>query len=59
MRPRIPDDLPAQPVEAYRRGWHDGHRAMSSKGGSRTSDEKAAAARANGAKGGRPRKRKE
>lgn len=58
MRLVIPTDLPAEPAEIYKRGWHDHARKMSVKGGSRTSDAKAAAARANGAKPPAPGKRR-
>jgi hypothetical protein len=56
MRIPLPPDLPADPAAAYRAGWRDGRRSFSSRGGARTSEAKAAAARANGAKGGRPLK---
>lgn len=56
MRINIPTDLPADPREAYRRGWRDRAAKSARKAGSTTSEAKAAAARANGAKGGRPRK---
>jgi hypothetical protein len=55
MRIVIPADLPTDPPEAYRRGWHDGIAAIGRKGGSQSSDAKAEAARLNGRKGGRPR----
>lgn len=54
----IPKNLPADPAQAYKQGWTDHARKMSAKGGKQTSEAKAAAAKANGAKGGRPRKDK-
>ncbi len=43
----IPADVPPTHRKAYARGWQDGHRAMSSKGGKVRSPAKAAAAIAN------------
>jgi hypothetical protein len=56
MRITIPPDLPSDPREAYRRGWRDRTRKAAKAGGSSTTEAKQIAARANGAKGGRPRK---
>lgn len=60
MRIVIPADLPTDPAEAYRRGWRDRATKAAAKagkiGGSVSSEAKAEAARANGAKGGRPKK---
>ncbi len=50
------DLLTAAQREAYRRGWRDRAAKVAAKAGRATSPRKAAAARANGAKGGRPRK---
>lgn len=62
MRIKIPRNLHAgsceEVVAAYRRGWRDALAASARKAGSTTSEAKAAAARANGAKGGRPRKKR-
>lgn len=59
MKIPIPADLPADPREAYRRGWRDGvhasHARAGAKGGRAKSEAKAAAARANAKL---PRKRK-
>jgi hypothetical protein len=58
MRIAIPADLTTEPERnAYRRGWRDRGTKSAAKAGRATSKAKAAAARANGAKGGRPRKR--
>jgi hypothetical protein len=57
MKPKIPTDLPTDPAEAYRRGWHDRSAVAGRKGGSVSSKAKKAAARANGAKGGWPKGR--
>jgi hypothetical protein len=56
MRITIPADLPTDPREAYRRGWRDRAATLAARAGRATSQAKAAAARLNGAKGGRPRK---
>jgi hypothetical protein len=57
MRIVIPADLTTAPERtAYRRGWHDRAAKAGKRGGAATTEAKAAAARANGAKGGRPRK---
>lgn len=56
MRIKVPVDVPSDPANAYRRGWRDALTETTRKAGQATSDAKAAAARANGKKGGRPRK---
>jgi hypothetical protein len=53
----IPIDLATEAERtAYRRGWKDRAAKSASRAGKTTSEAKATAARANGAKGGRPRK---
>jgi hypothetical protein len=53
----IPADLTTEPERAaYRRGWRDRAAKAGKRGGAVSSPAKSAAARANGAKGGRPRK---
>lgn len=59
MKPKLPDNLPDDPAAAYRLGWRDRGKASGRKAGRATSEAKAAAAKANGAKGGRPRKAKQ
>jgi hypothetical protein len=55
MKVSIPPDLATEPERvAYRRGWRDRGAKSAAKAGRATSEAKAAAARANGAKGGRP-----
>lgn len=56
MRPTVPDDLPSDPRKAYLRGWRDRGIKSARKAGKATSDAKAESSRANGAKGGRPKK---
>ena len=54
----IPADLQSDAErEAYRRGWRDRAARAAAVAGKSISPAKSAAARANGAKGGRPRKR--
>lgn len=50
MRIHIPADLPADPVEAYKRGWRDRSVKAGKRGGSVSSPAKRAAARENGKK---------
>lgn len=56
MKITYPSDLPSDPREAYRRGWNDRASAGASRAASVKSEARSVAARANGAKGGRPRK---
>jgi hypothetical protein len=59
MRIVIPSDITTEPERAaYKRGWRDRSAKAGKIGGSVSSPAKADAARANGAKGGRPRKEK-
>jgi hypothetical protein len=52
----IPTDLTTEAERAaYKRGWRDRASKSAARAGKATSPAKAAAARANGAKGGRPR----
>jgi hypothetical protein len=55
-KPTIPKDLPSEPAQAYRRGWHDRAKAGAKKARSVKSEVRSAASRTNGAKGGRPKK---
>jgi hypothetical protein len=56
MRIYYPDDIVTDAQrDAYRRGWRDRAARTGRKGGEASSPAKQAAARANGAKGGRPR----
>lgn len=57
MRIPPPNNLEREPLAAYRQGWRDALQYATRKAGQATSEAKAAAARANGAKGGRPRKK--
>lgn len=56
MQIRIPADLPTDPREAYRRGWHDRAAKAGKKGGAVKSEAKSASSAANGKLGGRPKK---
>jgi hypothetical protein len=56
MRAVVPTDLTTEAERAaYKRGWRDRASKSAARAGKATSPAKAAAARANGAKGGRPR----
>ena len=59
--PPIPDDLPTDPADSYRRGWTDHARSLQRAGGSANTEAQRAARRANGAApvkpGSRPRGR--
>jgi hypothetical protein len=52
----LPVDLPEDPIDAYARGWKDHAKYAARRAGSVRTPATAAAARANGAKGGRPKK---